>query len=509
MIDSTPLFIADTHQSLHDWRSRYEALGFTTIPLVGKFPLDPVSWKITPPTEQWRRAGPDFDGNIGIVVGNGRAVIDADDYETSKTIDCGLISRGYTPPTVLSPHGSHFCIQVTNAPEEFNFSKLVNGVYKGELRVRNSYVVAPCSHVDGIPYRWERGTPEEWKSQSVVQWKDLLWLLTDQPVSQLIAELPIPLVYRDMPRKAQALLEKLASATKGQAIYKYQSRSDAEAAVVSILILAGWSYDQILATFDDWLPGKYQEAKGRDRQRYFDRTYYRALSKIAAHPTRQEIADAWKAAKSNPFWPGASGFLERDTYLGLLAICWQFGSWEVGASERDLSQYAAASQPGVHHALQSLAKREIIRKQSHRRNLDEANCWIVSPLRDLSSQVMIYDSSLRGDIPDLAELWAPTKLGRTAGIIYQLLAEIPASVGSLKRRTGKAWGTVKAALTKLEAFDLAIHREKGWIHGDGSLPEIAQKFEVNKAASSRRSYHNRQREWFAELLAKRQKSDKS
>jgi hypothetical protein len=508
MNDSTPVFTENADQSLQDWRRRYEDLGFTTIPLVGKLPFDRVSWKTTPPAEQWRQAGPYFKGNIAIVMGNGRAVIDADDFETSRTIDYGLNSRGYVPPTVRSPHGNHFCIQVVNVPEEFNFSKLVKGVYNGELRVRNSYVVAPCSRVDEIPYRWERGTPEAWTSQPVVEWRDLLWLLSDQPAPLLIEELPIRLLHRDMPKKAKNLLEELRGAMKGQAIHEYQSRSDAEAAVISMLILAGWSYDQILEAFEDWSPGKYHNIKGRDQQRYFDRTYFRALSKIAAHPTRQEIAEAWKTGQSNPSWPGARGYLERDTYLGLLAICWQFGSWQVSASERDLAEYAAASQPGVHHALESLAKRGIIKKHNDKRSLDEANGWIVSPLRNVSSQVMIYDNVLRGDIPDLAELWSPVRLGRVAGTVYGLLGEFPVSVSSLARATRKAWGTVKAALQKLGALDLAVKFENGWVRGRGNLGEIAKKFEVTLAASRRHSYHKRQREWFAEFLANREKGEK-
>jgi bifunctional DNA primase/polymerase-like protein len=509
MIDSTPILTENTNRSLQDWRRRYEDLGMVTIPLVGKSPLDPVSWKATPPVEQWLQVGSEFTGNIGIVMGYGRAVIDADDFETANLIDFGLKSLGCNPPTVLSPHGKHFHIGIADAPEEFNWSRLINEVYSGELRVRNSYVVAPCSRVDGVVYHWEKGTPEDLKPQTMVKWKDLLWLLPEQPVISMIEELPIRLLYRDMPRKAKDLLEKLRGAPKGQAIGKYPSRSDAEAAVITMLILAGWLYDQILNVFVEWAPGKFHEAKGRDKQRYFDRTYYRAISKLAAHPTRQEIAEAWIAGHSYPYWPGGSGYLERDTYLGLLAICWQFGNWKVGASERDLAEYAAASQPGIHHALENLVKRGIIQKQSFVRNLDEANNWKVSPLRDVSSQVMIYDSFLREDIPDLAELWSPTKLGRSAGTVYLLLGELPVSVGRLARGTGKAWGTVKAALKRLEEVNLAIKLEHGWLRGSGNLREIAKKFETSKSAIRRHSYHKRQRELFAELLSKRQNPERS
>ena len=161
MINSTPFFTEWESLSLQDWRQRYEDLGMVTIPLIGKRPHDMDSWKATPPQEQWLRAGSHFQGNIGIVMGNGYAVIDADSYETATLIDNGLNSLGYAAPTVSTPHAKHYCVRVCNWPEMFNWSKLLSGVYTGELRVRNSYVVAPGSHIDGIPYQWEKGKPED------------------------------------------------------------------------------------------------------------------------------------------------------------------------------------------------------------------------------------------------------------------------------------------------------------------------------------------------------------
>jgi DNA-binding MarR family transcriptional regulator len=508
MIDFTPVFTENNHGSLQDWRQRYESLGLVTIPLSGKSPIDQASWKETSPQDQWMRLAADFKGNIGIIAGDGVSVVDADNTETAIAVDYGFKSMGLSPATVLTPRGKHFYLNIANVPKEFNWCRLSIGLCKGELRARNSYVVAPCSQINGISYQWEKGGPEALRSQAVVEWEDLLWLLPEQPTDPLIKEIPVRLLYRDIPRKAKDLLETLRGVKKGQVVDKYGSRSEAEAAVIAMLILAGRSYDDILRVFIERSPGKFHDAKGKDKQSYFDRTYHRALSKIAAHPTRQEIAEAWVAAQSNPFWPGGNGYLTRDTYLGLLAICWQFGSWQVGASERDLAEYAAASQAGVHHALERLVKRQIIQRQTPRQSLDEANSWIVNPLGNVSSQVMIYDNFSRGDIPDLAELWSPTKLGRTAGTVYSLLAELPVSIGQLAHHTGKAWSTLKSALKKLEGVDLAIKQETGWIRGGGNLGEIARKFESSKAASYRRSYHKRQRESFAELIANRQKQEK-
>jgi len=497
MNNFTPVFTESANHNVGYWHKYYESLGLVTIPLIGKSPLDPVSWKTISPEVQWLNAGRDFNGNIGIVMGKGLAVIDADDLETANAISHQLNSMGIPHIRVSTPRGVHFYLLVKGIPSEFNVSKLRKDMYRGELRARNCYVVAPCSQVNGISYRWEKGVPEDLKSLSVVDWKDLLWLIQETPTVRPIAELPIRLLYREMPRRAKALLQALSSRMKGESVDKYQSRSEAEAAVIAILILAGWSFEQILNAFEEWSPGKYHEIKGGSRQKYFVRTYHRVLSKIADHPTRHRLAKLWQAVFTNPYWRGANGYLRRDTYLGLIAIGWQFGSLTVGASERDLAEYASASQPGIHKALIALSKEGVIKKLSADRFTGHATQWQINPVENISSQVMTCDDFSPYLAYEISEIWAQPKLGRSAGTVYSLLGAEPISIRQLAQRTGKVRSTVHAALeNKLATSGLAIKRADGWVRGTARLVDLAELYETKEAADKRRSYHKNRRKSF-------------
>lgn len=503
MDNSTSNYYPTSHAAPGAWRQRYERLGLQTLPLIGKKPFVPGSWKTTDPDSMWRTAGPDFAGNIGILLGNGLAVADADDEHTGTSIANGLCSMGLLPVWVKTPHGAHFYLRVADMPMTFNSSRLPAELGIGELRGRNSYVVAPFSQVGGLSYRWANGEPEDLMRQRMVEWRDLRWLLREHSAISMIDTLPIRLLHRKMPHKAELLLEGLSMARKGESIDRYPSRSEAEAAIISILILAGHTYEEILSTFEAWRPGKYSESMGRDRQRYFDRTYYGALSKIAAHPTRAAVATSWQAVRDSPSWPGANGFLKRDTLLALLALCWQFGTWEVYASQRSVAEYVATTQASISRTMRVLEHEGYIDRLSVNRTPADAIRWQIHPLDPVSSEAMTCDADPRALSWHVNELWSRDGLGRCAGTIYQLLSKSPLSVRRLAQSTGKAWSTVDAALQHLEKSRLATKVEDGWVRAPRTLEEVAAEFSTKTRAHRRRERHAWQRECFAEQVEQR------
>jgi len=496
MSNSTPIWTLGESQTLLDWRARYAALGLKTIPLKGKQPLDPISWKTTSLDQQWEQAGQGFDGNIGIIAGNGRVIVDADNIDTAYAIAETFNGMGISPVSVWSPHGMHFYLNCSDVPDDFNYGILAKDKFEGELRARNCYVVSPCSQINGIPYRWANCEPESLLGQQVIQWKDLAWLLPLQiDTHQKVAGLPFRLLERGMPAKAKGLLQALSGASKGQPIIKYPSRSEAEAAVISMLILAGWQYEKILDTFHEWAPGKFSEVKGKSQQDYFDRTYSKALTFIVEDATRQQIASVWHEAKAKYYWPGRQGFPKKSVYLGLLAVCWQFKSWQVNASERDLALYTASGRQSVHTSLLSLRADGLV-KFIGRDSFKAANRWLVFPLNNATSEIMTSGRYLREDFPDSVELWSRQELGKTSGELINILDECPKSVTSLSKTTGKAWGTVKSALEKMKAVGLAQLIDGGWVRGETSIEEVAYKQETKSLSSRRRNTFDKERERF-------------
>lgn len=500
MINSTSNSDRVSPDSVIAWRHRYECLGLRTIPLIGKAPLGHLSWTAGDSSRLWNSVSPNLNCNIGIILGDGLAVVDADDARTAAVVKCGLNSMGRSPLAVQTPHGKHFYLRLNGAPVGYTWSHLPAAVGVGEFRAQKSYVVAPLSQVDGVVYRWMNGTPEDLTCQPVVQWRDLSWLLPEQICNPAVDRLPVRLLRRCMPARARALLENLSTASKGQAVDRYPSRSEAEAAVITELIFAGWPYEEILSAFGEWRPGKFWESKGMDRQRYFDRTYYRALSKIAAHPTRIAVASYWQVVSTDPLWVGRGGYTKRDTLLALLALCWQFGSWEVFAPQRALAEYVAATQFCISKTLRALCSDGLIERLNSGRDHADADHWRVSALGSLSSQVMICDNLSRTEEWDLNELWSASAMGRSAGTVYQLLSDIPVTVSWLFRRTGKAWSTVDAALERLERVGLSAEVGAGWVRGARTLREVADEFDTKGRARRRRERHIAQRELFAERL---------
>ena len=93
-----------------------------------------------------------------------------------------------------------------------------------------------------------------------------------------------------------------------------------------------------------------------------------------------------------------------------------------------------------------------------------------------------------------AEIWAPARLGRSAGAVWAWLGAVPATVTGLADATGKTRATVRRALRRLAAFDLAAEVVGGWVRGEADLSDVARELKAPEAAAQRRTAHALQRE---------------
>jgi Bifunctional DNA primase/polymerase, N-terminal len=128
----------------------------------------------------WREVGPDFEGNIGLLCGEGFAVINCDNLQAIQTVQAWLDGLGLRVPTVITPtkNGRHFYLKVTGVPQDFTFSPLSASVGAGDLRCRNCYVVAPPSHLPAGSYRFAPDGPgiEALPGLRVLTWSEISWL---------------------------------------------------------------------------------------------------------------------------------------------------------------------------------------------------------------------------------------------------------------------------------------------------------------------------------------------
>lgn len=524
---------ADT---LRAWRDRWTAAGFPTIPLRQdtKRPFQD-DWQTVATADLWREVGPEFAGNIGVRMGNGNVVIDADAPKTRETVEkmfAGLgIDLDRLPMVGTATPGHYqYPIRVSGVPTEGAYRNLPADVTgPGELRYGpGAQCAAPCSVVGGRAYEFERGAPEWIPGLREIGWDDLVaGLALDvakrstkrATVGEMTRGLvgtgrrtPVPLLRRDMPGATAKLLEDLKTALPRQMMFStnaagnlvtYDSRSESECAVVASLILAGWDLGAIEKTFYIWQPGHWREQ--RNRNRCLEREYDMALASIVSNPNRRAIANLYQEAQFWA-WPGRGGASERNVYLGLLAVGWQWASWQPAASVRCLSEYAGTSRKTVSKALKRLLTGGLVEVMTPSgRAGSVATCWDLSKgaIEGFVSKIP-HKTHKRGKIAAGAvagEVWRQVGRGekrdgvtRSPELVWTHLADDPAGVAELAELTGKSRRTVYRALDRLMAWDLAERVDGGWVRSARTLADVADEVDAAGRATARHRQHERERD---------------
>jgi hypothetical protein len=489
-------------QGLELWRLRWIASGLPVIPIRANDKTPLFAWQSKPSDAQWYSAGgSQFRGNLAVILGNGFAVIDADDEPAVEHVSTWLDGKGIISSQVRTPSGGiHTWLRVAHAPAEVNCRLLSPDIGKGELRVANCYVLAPCSSIGNQRYRFEIGSPEQIASQRAVRWQDLLELLPGgaQQVEQLGC-LPVRLLKREMPARAARLFAMLRDAPEGEPVERYSSRSEAEAAIVAMLILAGWDLSEIASVFAVEQPAHHAEHK--HQQRYLEATYRNVLSDIASTPERMQLAELYHQAQQQA-WQGRGGLLSLAVLRAVIAIGYQYATYTPNASERDIAEHASASDSGAHNALARLCADEYLQRLQPG-NKARGALWQIIPSRYVSISHSINNMVLNAHSAqpecdsadaDIAELWGQSCLGRSSYAVYGKLSSDGKSIRDLSNQTGKAWATVKAALKRLEQHDLAEHRDGLWFIGSARAPAVADDFEAESLAVRRHNRHERERQ---------------
>lgn len=532
-----------------EWRERYEKAGVKTIPLPPNRKKRPLrGYETMPSSKQWRKFDTSTGANIAILPTGKLVVIDVESQAVFRTVLKGLASKGVdtdTLPVVKSASGigRHIYIKSSGKPHTNDHYALLKsglgGVKKpGELRYGpRAYCMAPASVVSGNRYDFVQGQPEWIRRVPVLDPQDLAWLTPDPDEFSKLSETPIRLLRRPLPREAEnlfsilntsksltlvkfktgELIGKWRGATKGEAIPLtngtvgncevfrwYDSRSEAEQAIVTYAVLAGWEFEEILAEFTRRRPPHFTE---HNKPAWYLRlSYEKAIGHVASDPIRQEIADAYQVAALSP-WPGRGGELERFTLLALLTICWQFGSWQIHASQRDLALLSGATQRAIGNALKRLEEDEYI---------EQARDWVWTgtkakgaEYRVSKKKILSHKSPLEtyGGVPHaynlakkigLHPIWCKKGLGRTAGHIYDLIVAETDARGDLVEASGKSVPTVRKALGILEERKMIEGVDGIWVLGETSRDDVSAAEGLDALMERRQSRYEMQRRLFAQ-----------
>lgn len=227
--------------------------------------------------------------NIGLFLGsrNQFAVIDADspqavEYITGKLQVMGLYDW-LTIVRTPTKKGLHFWVRLERPDWVKVFYRLSPVVGDGEFRLRfPAYVVAPPSRVDVGAYTFLQGGIEQFGYQPLVKFFDIAsWLVKpDALVASESScdplEVPAGVLFNPRP-KVLELFSYLVKAKPGVPVPRinystgavlssaFRSRSEAEAALISGLVMSGWSYDKVKESFERESPGHYKDQPNQEK----------------------------------------------------------------------------------------------------------------------------------------------------------------------------------------------------------------------------------------------------
>ena len=547
---------------VEEFHNRWEQIGVSTIPLKENSKVAWANdWPNVPSSEMWWEANQlPFRKNIGVRCGKlqGRgaslAVIDMDNKKSREAVTGWLDAQGLSPATVRTyKRGRRHAYLLVNVPESVSqahhSNKLPSSVGSGEFRYGSgAYVVSPCSQMDSKFYIFMVGNMETFATQPVVEWSDLQWLTAEttnilghQPDTP-ISTLPITLQRRDTPRLAMSLLPWLVSATRGQgyttSLRNYPSRSEGEAACVTDMILAGWELDDIVRWFEHNSPAKYKEQK-RHRFSYLKRTHRNVIAWLCNpdHPTRPFLAEEYQQAITIEWPHSRTHHVDQAVTAGLLALCWRFGSREVHAGVRTISETAFVTPMTAGRALKRLQKQGVIerREPADYNNRVPAlwsylglhgiwtKCYIshnASPIekREKSRKTSVATESVQqagkkheskpadyGLASKYAGVWGLAGgLTRSSRLVYRAVAEAskPLTCTEIAEQVGRHRRTVGRGLARLLQHSLVGLVDDGrYALGNVTITELAHVLGIEELAKKRRNQHKRDRQLYEGWLA--------
>lgn len=389
-----------------------------------------------------------MNSNLGIRAGGPSqiAFLDCDEknhpgtYETAQAWLAGLgwLPGDYPVIQTASIIGRHIALRFTETlPGHSRIIKPDFGA--GEFRFGpGSMVVAPPSQItDGGQYILIAG---DYRQLPGLQTRDILPILSN-PTTQASTR-----NRQGIPRKAFSLLH-------GKGLNRYKSRSEAEQALITILINAGHDFPNILALFQSYpCAGKFNELSQLSRNRAFSwlkRSYEEALAWCSRQQSqgRQLAEAALDFAASKP-WPGRTGAVDQVVFIAHARIAFKSGQRIYAASSRTLAELAGITQPTASAATTRLIRNGLI-------CLEKPGAFDYAAQYSLVQTLSLPKTFLCEEVIKNAhphDTFRHRGLGKSAWQIYQKLLGGPQSPRELSQSLGRNIRTVKRNLKRMEAI---------------------------------------------------------
>jgi DNA-binding transcriptional ArsR family regulator len=445
--------------------------------------------------------------NIAILGGepsDGLIIVDADNPQTFDEFSRRLAGLGIETWIMQRDHfvdgdphsgGGQYYLKAPVAVESRN----VDGL---EIRGQGQIAIAPPSiHPTGARYQFIHRPPTIFRLPSL----DAIPELSLEPAPKADND-------RRIPRLAWRLLN-----GDPEMIARYDTRSEAEAALCASLIRAGYGFDEIVALFVRYPgPGKFAEmyaAKPKNAIRYLHLTFQNALAFIEENAGEVEALARkltnWAISRQ---WQGRTSATDRAVYIAHLQIVQRCGKDLHCASARELAELAGVgwrTAARANHRLVEAGLIELVIPATP----SLSNIWKLVP-PDLSLCDPLHHSG--GDSVGHKETNSETHtsmrldhdafrwsgLGKTgAEIYYALQGRSEASVKELQEATGRGRSTIYKKLNLMTDLYMAELLGRGrWRALDVNLDAVAEALGTAGKGKEQRARHRQERRLHRRML---------
>jgi hypothetical protein len=431
----------------------YDGLGFDAIPLEpGTKVCKKSGWQSKPVERLWR--GVNSGVNVGLRAGGTAklAFIDCDNKTNPETFNnvtafmsynLGLHPGDYPIVETASGVGKHIYISFSGNWDGHSVN-LSHSIGAGEFRYGSgAYVVAAPSIVDGKQYSLFMG--------------DYAWLptLDAKDIARIVGTIPPdktgnPQSFQD--ERIRTLSRRAIQLLTGGWI-GYDSRSQAEQALIDSLVSAGKTFEEILDLFlSNPCAGKFHERYVKNPTHgitYLKGSYDKAVSYTAKDGLyRQQAAECFDWSNSIS-WTGRTGSTDKLVYQAHTFIAHRCGRKVYGASTRELAELSGIDRKTATRANSRLCKQHLVKRVE--------NATVDSPIRYelLSRNVPNSFNTVTKWCTHATELsthdiFRRVGLGKAACECYQTLLNYgPQTIKELCNATGRNRGTIWRVLKKM------------------------------------------------------------
>jgi hypothetical protein len=246
---------------------------------------------------------------------------------------------------------------------------------------------------------------------------------------------------------------------QGNGIEKYQSRSHAEAAIVLMLVNAGFDFDAVLSLFTSYpCAGKFKERDAQDPDKaisqYLYPTFLSAVRKMQEGRTLANAAMQWAQAQT---WKGRTGLTDRAVFIAHAEIAQHAGCIEYGASSRTLAEIAQVDHKTATHATHRLMDASLLESVKRSDRYSElASVYRLIHLHHSPYSNPVEDGDLCKRTHDAfrvrgyGDTFKARGLGKAAERVFEELRKgEPLTVQELTEKTGRHFSTVWRVLNRM------------------------------------------------------------